>query len=238
IMDSLNYSESGKGFPVVFLHGFCETHEVWKAFEEQLAYHFHVLCPDLPGFGKSKPLKEGFGLEEVAESIHLWLKDLEIEECILIGHSLGGYVSLAFAEKYSDMLRGFGLFHSSAFADDEEKKQVRNKTIQFVQKHAVDKFIEPFVPELFYRKRRKFLQEEIEKVIQIGITTPKESLIAYSKAMRDRKERIHVLEEFSRPVLFIAGDEDKAVPLEKTKAQAFLPKQHEVHILAQTGHMG
>jgi pimeloyl-ACP methyl ester carboxylesterase len=238
IMKDLFYTDQGQGLPVVLLHGFCETHEIWHAFEDKLSYQFRVLNVDLPGFGKSELPQENFTLETIAEKIQDLLKSLEIEECVMIGHSLGGYVTLAFAEAYPQMLQGFGLFNSTAFADTEEKKKVRNRTIEFVEKHGVENFIQSFVPDLFYRKRREALSEQIEEAIRICKQTPLKSLTAYTLAMRDRKERIHVLKNFNRPILFVAGDEDGAVPLEKTKEQCFLPKNHDVHILAQTGHMG
>lgn len=237
-MTTIHYTDQGEGLPVVLLHGFCETNEIWHAFEDRLSYHIRVLSPDLPGFGKS-PLPSGdFTLSDIARQLREWLQSLGIEECVMIGHSLGGYLTLAFAEAYPAMLKAIGLFHSSAFADTEEKKKVRNRTLEFVEKHGVETFLESFVGDMFYRKRRKELEVQVKEAKRICQQTSKESLIAYTKSMRDRKDRKEVLENFPKPVLFIAGDHDPFVPKEVSEAQCFLPKDSSVHILAHTGHMG
>ncbi|MFL5728399.1 MAG: alpha/beta fold hydrolase, partial [Cytophagaceae bacterium] len=129
----LHYTESGRGKTIVLVHGFCESQEIWKKTQAALSAHYRVICPDLPGFGKS-PLKvKDISIAYYAEMIKELLAFLNVEKCCMIGHSLGGYITLAFAEKYSAMLSSFGLFHSTAFADSPEKKENRNKTIQFIQ---------------------------------------------------------------------------------------------------------
>lgn len=240
---NLFFSENGSeksGTPLVLLHGFCETHEIWKQFQEELGKYFHVLCPDLPGFGKS-PLPAPAGelsMESAAEALQNSLKDLNIDKCILIGHSMGGYVSLAFLEKYPDMVEGIGLFHSTAYADSEEKKRSRDNVIAFVEKHGVEKYINSFVPQLFYQKESQELQPQIEKLLSIARTTPKESIIAYSRAMQQRKGRLQVLQQYKKPVLFIVGEEDSSVRPEDSKRQAESLSDYEIHILENTGHVG
>lgn len=238
---TLFYSESGTSHldaPLVLLHGFCETHEVWTRFERSLAQNYHILCPDLPGFGKS-PLPAGdFQLTDVAEALHDWLKELGIKRCILLGHSLGGYVSLAFLEKYPHMAEGIGLMNSTAYADSEEKKRTRDNVIAFVEKHGVEKFIDSFVPQLFYSENRNKLKVEIEELLSIARSTPEESLIAYTRAMQQRPDRLAVLKHFRKPILYIVGEEDSSVPLEDSKKQIKTLSNYEVHILKKTGHMG
>lgn len=237
----LFYSESGISHldaPLVLLHGFCETHEVWSRFERALAMNCRVLCPDLPGFGKS-PLPSGnFGLPEVAEALHDWLKAIGIKRCILLGHSLGGYVSLAFLEKYPDMVEGIGLMNSTAYADSEEKKRTRDNVIAFAEKHGVKKFIDSFVPQLFYSEKRDKLKAEIEELLSIARSTPKKSLIAYTRAMQQREDRLEVLKHFRKPILYIVGEEDQSIPLQDSKKQIRTLSNYEVHILKKSGHMG
>lgn len=234
----VSFSEKGSGFPVVLIHGFCETRQVWSGFVEFLSERYRVLTPDLPGFGES-PLPEGdFSIDDVAEIMFEWIKSLELSEVAVVGHSLGGYVTLALAKKHPEILRGFGLFHSTALADSEEKKDSRNKTIDFVKSRGADVFARSFVPQLFYYKNRKRLAKEIEAVVEIAAATPDQTLIQYTKAMRDRKKRLDVLKSFPHPILIIAGDNDTAVPLETIGEQELLPKKSIVHIYDDTGHMG
>lgn len=235
---AISFSEKGSGFPVVLIHGFCETSEIWEGFMDSLSKHYRVLTPDLPGFGKS-PLPEGdFSIDDIGEMVYQWLQSLGIDKTVMIGHSLGGYVTLAFAKKHPTMLKGMGLFHSTAFADSSEKKSSRNKTIDFVKGKGVEVFARSFVPQLFYLKNRKALRAEVKKVVDIAANTPEESLIAYTKAMRDRNDRTDVLKSLTTPILIVAGDKDTSVPVETISEQELLPKKAIVHIFDNTGHMG
>jgi pimeloyl-ACP methyl ester carboxylesterase len=236
----LFYSESGTSHldaPLVLLHGFCENHQVWNRLEQTLSAHCRVLCPDLPGFGKS-PLPAGdFQLSDIAERLHDWLQELGIARCILVGHSLGGYLSLAFLEKYPEMVEGIGLMNSTAYADSEERKHTRDNVIAFVEKHGVKKFIDSFVPQLFYSKRRDALKVEIEKLLSIARSTPQDSLIAYTRAMQQRKDRLEVLKHFRKPIFYIVGEEDSSIPLADSQKQIKTLSNYEVHILKESGHM-
>src|SRR6185437_15275426 len=106
----LSYHDEGKGTALVLVHGFCESKEVWKDFSSVLSSKFRVVTPDLPGFGDSKPDTTVTSIDDYADKLYSFLKQLGIDKCILIGHSLGGYVTLAFAELYEHMLLGMGMF--------------------------------------------------------------------------------------------------------------------------------
>jgi pimeloyl-ACP methyl ester carboxylesterase len=234
----LEYNDSGNGFPLLLLHGFCENRTVWKYCEKELATHYRVIIPDLPGFGESRLEETEVSMEYFAEQVRKLLDDLKIEKCIMIGHSLGGYVTLAFAEKYESHLTGMGMFHSTAFADAEEKKENRNKTIEFIQKHGVPEFAESFVPPLFSLKNKDLFKPEIKELTFAAAASSEQGVIETTKAMRDRKDRTEVLKSVNIPVLFVAGKLDGVIPLEKSLQQCHLPKHSIVHFLEGTGHMG
>ena len=154
------YRVYGKGKPVMLVHGFGETGDVWEKQIAHLEKDFQLIVPDLPGSGESE-IVEDMSMEGLAEVIKKILdavsgsvqskappsegfgeaSPLKGGEVVLIGHSMGGYITLAFAEKYSTYLSAFGLFHSTAFADSEEKKETRKKGIEFVQKHGAFEFL-------------------------------------------------------------------------------------------------
>ncbi|QHT68267.1 alpha/beta hydrolase [Rhodocytophaga rosea] len=234
----LAYQLSGKGYPVVFLHGFCESKQVWENFAPNLQETFTTLIPDMPGFGESTGNTHYTNVEEMAGEVAKLLATLSINSCVIVAHSLGGYVALALAEKHPLLVKGLCLFHSTAYADSEEKKHTRNKTADFIEKNGLEPFAESFVPPLFFKGKRETLAPDMEKARQMVIQTPKETAVAVTKAMRDRPDRTQVLKEANYPVLFIAGREDEAVPLEAAKSQFFLPKRSIVHILPETAHMG
>jgi pimeloyl-ACP methyl ester carboxylesterase len=233
----LSYFSKGSGPCIVLLHGFCENKALWYNFAEQLSESFHVVVPDLPGFGDSS-LEEDMSMENMAIKVNELLEHLKIDSCVMIGHSMGGYVTLAYTEKYPYKLHGISLFHSTSFADSQEKKESRNKTNDFIKKHGMDAFADSFVTPLFYVKNRDSIKDKIAMATDMVRSTSAYSAIEASKGMRDRKERTDTLTSFKKPVMFIAGKEDQAIPLEKTLAECYLPANSVTHFLGNTAHMG
>lgn len=216
-MSSLQFFAKGQGQPVVLIHGFCETSEMWSEFAEALSTDFKVICPNLPGCGKSPLSFSHIKLEEVAVTLEEWIEENNIQNPIVIGHSLGGYVTLALLELMGSKLKAVGLFHSTAFADDEEKKGMRDRTVIFLKKHGVDTFVTSFVPPLIPEHKRDNFHVEIAEAIDQAKRCTLDGLIAYTKAMRDRKERFEVLKNFSGSRLMIAGTLDGAVKIDASR---------------------
>lgn len=223
---------------VMLVHGFGEDSQVWNAIAEKLAQDHRVILPDLPGSGKSVPSIGDTSMEQLADQLK-WVIDAEqAAHCCLIGHSMGGYVTLAFAEKYPELPRRIGLFHSTAFADSEEKKKARRKNIEFIGKHGSKKFLEQSVPNLFAEetasKNPRLIRELIERYAELS----PESLVAYTRAMMDRPDRTEVLRKFNKPALLIFGEHDTAVPIEQGMKLCGLPPFPYIYIATRSGHMG
>jgi pimeloyl-ACP methyl ester carboxylesterase len=234
----LAYTEAGEGMPVVLIHGFCESRELWRDFVGPLSQHFRIIALDLPGFGANAPLTTPVTIGDLAEAVYHFLITIGVEHPVMIGHSLGGYVALAFAEKFPQRLRGLGLFHSTAQNDSFEKKQARNKTIEFIERYGLEEFVDQFFTPLFFDGRRKDLKDEIKFLTDIGKATSKETVMEVIKAMRDRKDRSRVLEKLTCPVLMIAGKNDTAIPFTNSMLQFGLPYESMIQVLSNTGHMG
>lgn len=235
-MSGIEFFEKGQGQPIVLIHGFCEIAEMWNDFSNSLSKDFRIICPNLPGMGNSKLAQANLSMEEIAVQLENWMEEEGILDPIVIGHSLGGYVTLALTELMGQKLKGIGLFHSTAFADSQEKKAMRDRTVIFLQKYGVDTFVTSFVPPLFPENRREELSSDIEQAINQGKQCTLNGLIAMTKAMRDRKDRMEVLENFQGPKLMIAGELDTAVPLEASrKHQEAVTNYVE---LPNTGHVG
>lgn len=232
----LHFFEKGQGKPLLFLHGFCESGEMWRFFADSLSTQYRVICPDLPGFGDSVFTQPIQSLEEVAEQLEGWLEQLQVRNPIVLGHSLGGYVALALLERMGDQIQAIGLLHSTAFEDDLEKKEMRNRVLTFLKKHGAVKFVTSFVPQLFPEHRRIELAEAMEQAIEDGKRSSLEGLLAYTVAMRDRKDRMEVLQQFAGPKLLLAGTLDGSVKIESSRAQqgAFT---HYIE-LEGVGHLG
>jgi pimeloyl-ACP methyl ester carboxylesterase len=233
----IHFSESGTGHPIVLIHGYCENSKVWNVLSKQLSDEFRVLCPDLPGFGKSPELNN-LTIPLVAEEIKKWLDQLDIEQCLMIGHSLGGYVTLAFAEQYPEKIEGFGLFHSTATSDTEERKKTRSAVKAFADKYGVPRFIDSLVPNLFRPDFPKTHPNEYKEFVKIALESEKHAVVDYAMAMAQRTDKQHILNKGIVPVLFIAGNLDSSVPVALSKEQALDRSGIEFHLLEESAHMG
>ena len=240
----LSYSVYGKGNPVVMLHGFAEDGDVWKYQLKDLQADYFLIVPDLPGSGRSD-MAEDMSIEGMALCIKKII-DHELPAnaslanggITIIGHSMGGYVTLAFANKYPALLAGFGLFHSTAFADTEEKKATRRRGIAFIQTHGSYEFIRQSTPNLFTEEFRIKNDVEVEKMMAQYSHFDPAALVAYYEAMIQRPNLISVLQSFNKPILFIIGKQDKAIPFDDSMKQCHLPQIASVQILEKAAHMG
>lgn len=236
-MLKINFFESGRGYPLVFIHGFCESNKIWTDLSTHLSDEYRIICPDLPGFGKSTPPGQAFTLEQIADQLVDWFKSLEISECIAIGHSLGGYIALEMLRKHQEFVKAIGLFNSSAFEDSEDKKENRNKLIQFIDNNGVAPFLKTFVPSLFYPPTSKHYQHIIDEIEKDGLSIKPESVMRYAAAMRDRGDGTDLLKKYPEKIMLIGGENDQNVPIEKTKEMAvYLPVDH-TFILPESAHM-
>ena len=177
-------------------------------------------------------------MESFAKAIESIMVNENLKSSVIIGHSMGGYITLAFAEKYPGLLLAFGLFHSSAFADNEEKKTTRLRGIEFIKEHGPEKFLEQATPKLFSEVFKDENPEIIPEVIQSFTNFQDSALVHYYEAMMQRPDRTHVLKNFSGPILFIMGEHDTAIPLADGLQQCHLPHLSYIHLLRKSGHMG
>jgi pimeloyl-ACP methyl ester carboxylesterase len=233
-MNALSYREQGVGPTLILIHGFPLNQQVWNGFAEKLSEHLHVVTLDLPGFGKSPGLPQPFSLEDVAQKVRDWIRGKKYREPVITGHSLGGYVALALADLDMEIMSGMCLFHSTALADSEEKKQSRNKVLEFIEKQGVHAFTSNLIAQLYADPQHS----SITKVKSIAVQSSKETVIGYTNAMRDRKDRTGLLEKFPKPILFLAGEKDGGIPPETILKQAALSRQAEAVILPEVAHMG
>ena len=232
---SVNYTIQGNGFPVVFLHGFNESSNIWDLIIPELSKHLQCICIDLPGFGKSS-LPANLSISYMADAVYRVLDELKLVKPVILGHSMGGYVALELIHKHPDFLSGAGLIHSTTFADSEEKKVNRTKTIEFLEKNPLETFLKIFIQGLFAPFNLK--HKNIEFVNELVFKTAKNSVIAATKAMMEREDRTDVLRTVGFPWLFIAGKHDQLIPIENMSLQCSYCSRAMFKILSDTGHLG
>jgi pimeloyl-ACP methyl ester carboxylesterase len=244
--DKIFYRVFGNGQTVILIHGFGEDGNVWKNQIEFLKTDFRLIVPDLPGSGKSEMIEDMTieGMAEVikniieAESSKALSLGEGLGEVCIVGHSMGGYIVLAFAEKWPGLLNGFGLFHSTSYPDSEEKKEVRRKGIDFMKKHGGFEFLKTSVPNLFSPKTKDEMPELVDEFLNSLRNFSRDALVSYYEAMMQRPDRSAVLKKANVAVLLIAGEYDNAVPLKDGLELAHLPGKTYFHVLKKSGHMG
>ncbi len=221
---------------IVLLHGFCGSSAYWKSVNPFLNENYRIIQPDFRGHGESGTTsQEVYSMELFADDLKHLLDHLGLTEIVLFGHSLGGYVALAFAEKYPDYLKGLSLIHSTARPDDTMGKEKRLLAIEAIGEQGLPPFIEGLVPKLFAPKHVESMPEVIDYTKLIGLQTKPEAAIATLKGMRERPDRNPVLRKSNVPILLVAGSEDQIIPVSKTFS---IEGKHITSIkLSHSGHM-
>jgi len=234
---TINYTDDGTGKSIVLIHGFTESLKIWTGFATQLSKKYRVITLDLPGHGKSDCLAKVHSMELMAEVVFALLKRIRAGKCMMAGHSMGGYVTLAFAGKYPGMLRGLTLFHSHCFADTPFEQGNRDRTIAIVNQ---DKFsyVAQFIPGLFPVEVHKKFSKLIERLIQRASRMEKEGVVAALEGMKIREDQSELLKNTKLPVLFILGQKDSKAPVSRLWEMIALPAVSETLILRECGHMG
>ena len=204
----LNYEIEGKGTEnLILLHGFMENLSIWDDMIPFLSEKFRLIKIDLPGFGKSDVVAEIQTSEIMADEVKKVTDELGLTEFHLLGHSMGGYISLAFAEKYPELLKSFTLFFSTYFAVEEAKKEI---------KENLRAFVNAGVPNLFNPNEHDILESKIKLAKETAYTSSVEGVLASQKGMIERSDRKSVLENFEGKILVLSGKHDSAVNSEKT----------------------
>jgi len=230
-------SAANERLPVlVLLHGYCGSSSYFKELAPLLKGCCRVLIPDLIGHGASASSEqETYALPEQALIINEWLEGIGVTSVHMLGHSLGGYITLAVADQKPSYLQSFGLIHSTALPDSEQAKQNREKAIQTVLEQGVKAFVDGLVPKLIAADH-PMREKLIETASVIGYDTTRAAVIGYARGMKDRPDRTSLIEHTSLPVLLISGAKDAIVSAEGT----FTGRQASTtcHIVEEAGHMG
>ncbi|MBD2868031.1 alpha/beta fold hydrolase [Paenibacillus arenilitoris] len=212
------YKECGnpEGAAVVLLHGFCGSSNYWHKLCPLLSSNYRVIMPDLRGHGESSAPEGAYTMEKMADDVARLLDVLRIDKAVVFGHSLGGYVTAAFADAHSDKLAGFGLIHSTALPDTAEMKRKRIRDIVEIRAKGIAPYVRGIMPRLLPEKRRDELREDLKQMIEIGCRMAPEAAIRTLEGMLQRPDRSRVLAEAAVPVLLVAGEEDTVVEPDMT----------------------
>ncbi len=231
---NFTYKDKGKGPVVIFLHGFLENQSMWTGLVESLPKSYRKITIDLPGHGDSGNLGYIHTMEEMAEVVKALFDHLKLKKAFLAGHSMGGYVGLAFAEKHPELVRGIILMNSSARADSDSKKKDRSRAIKVVKQNHKS-FIRTAIPLLFRPKNRRTMREVVNVVKAEALKTSQQGVIAALEGMKVRPDREVLLHFAPYPFLFIAGKNDPVFPFEVLQDQ--LEAHRVTACITENGHM-
>lgn len=214
---------------ICLIHGHGVDASIWDSVYADLALDYRVLKPD---FARLTHLTT---IEAFADELYNRLQLASVhQKVILVGHSMGGYIALAFAEKYPNSVQGLVLYHSTATADDDEKRQARQQVIEAFQTGGTASFIEKQLPKMV---APDYPPEKTELLINRFVSLPAEALIAGVKAIAGRPDRTTVLRDSLVPVLLVLGREDQLIPFEKTAQLADLSSRIQIVSIDQAGHL-
>lgn len=234
----LTYTDTGKGKVVVLLHGYLESLDIWNEFTTELSKFYRVICFDIPGHGESEKLSETQTMAELATAIRNALNSLHIENCFLIGHSMGGYLTLMFHHLFPKKLSGFCLFHSHPFADSVEKRKNRLREMDLIKDGKKNLIASINIPNTYANENAIAFSSEIEKAKAIVSQAPDEGIIANLHAMMTRPDLSESLAASELPFLFIVGKKDNLIDFQTIVPNIKMPLNSELIVLENSGHMG
>ncbi len=233
--EPLYFEQKGKGKTIVLLHGFLGSSALWDKQSSRLAKRYRLVCIELPGHGNSAPLGYNHTMELMAEAIKAVLDALRIRKALLVGHSLGGYIALAFAEAYPDKVRGLILINSTAKGDSSERKESRDRLINLMKKNK-DQALRALVPSFFAIKQRG-RHWHVKKYLQWARACSLQGIVATLEGMKIRKEREIVLKFAPYPYLNLIGESDPLFLQEDLKNEAKLGEFGNYEIIEDASHM-
>jgi len=231
---SFHYFDQGNGPVLLLLHGFLEDLSMWDDIVNSFKQTHRVIRLDLLGHGKTENIGYIHTMEAQAQLIHFLLDHLDISQCSIVGHSMGGYIALAFTELFPEMVQGICLMNSTALADTEEKKHNRDRGIKAVkQNHKI--FIRLAIPNLFSEENRSVFTSEIKSITQSALKMSQQGIIAALEGMKVRKDQSHLLGKKEFSILMIIGRKDPALDYNSLIDQ--VNKYALNHVIFDDGHM-
>ena len=235
--NQIRFSDDGQGQCLVLLHGYLEAMESWQPFSDELSKQQRVITIDLPGHGKTSFSSEELTIEQMADAVYSVLEHADVKKAVIIGHSMGGYVTLAFAKKYPQKTAAFCLFHSHPFADIPATANNRLREIDLIQKGKKKLIVETSVPKGFANSNLERFKTQIENATQIAKQTTDTGIIAALTAMKNRPSSADWLQGTDIPFLYIIGKQDNYIPIEMLDKISF-PENTTICILENSGHSG
>jgi 3-oxoadipate enol-lactonase len=233
----VSYYKTGTGPALMLVHGFPANAQLWRHVWPELAASYTLILPEFFS-ANGEWMKEGITtMDMLADGFKDILDQEQITEVICIGHSMGGYMSLAFAEKYPQYLKGLCLVHSSGVGDDPQRKEGRQKTIKILEQGGKSPFLKKMVRALFPPDFSHTHPDIVYRQTEEALQVPDDSLIAFYRAIMERRDTTHVVREAGYPVQFIIGAQDTLASVHKELSGNNLTNINFVKVYKNCAHM-
>ncbi|MDR1983388.1 MAG: alpha/beta hydrolase [Prevotellaceae bacterium] len=235
---AMRASDTGKGKVIILLHGYLETMEIWENTISELSKQFRTVAVDLPGHGLSKFNEGSTTMEFMADCIKSLLDKLKISECLIVGHSMGGYVALAFAKKYPETAKALCLFSSTPNGDTEQKKKDRDREIELIKAGKLELILKTNVKRGFADINVKKFDEEIFAIEDTATVADTDGIIAALQAMKMREDMNDFMKTIQHKTLFVFGKFDNYITFDVAENIMQKYPQATAAILQNSGHNG
>lgn len=207
---NIHFTVEGKGEPIILLHGFLETTDMWKEITPELTKTHQIVSIDLLGHGKTECLGYVHTMEAMAEAVLAVLNHLGITKAHFIGHSMGAYVALALAEKEPQLFNGLCLMNSTFEADNQERKAIRARACKMAHTNY-KALVKMSFSNLFSLESKLKHDAEFNTALQLALKTPAQGYIAAQEGMALRPNRFEILKRIKGKTLIIIGEKDGLV---------------------------
>jgi 3-oxoadipate enol-lactonase len=238
MISALKYTDHGAGQPLVLVHGFPLSRQMWDGDVEILGKQCRVIAPDLAGFGESLSAARGFTMERCADDLRELLDAMQVQEkIVLLGLSMGGYVSFEFVRKYPERLQALVLVATHPFPDSEATRQGRYETAEFVRREGSSALAERLIPKLLGRTSLKTKPQVVERIRQLISSSSPDSIASACLGLAFRRDSTPLLPQISVPTLIVAGSEDTLIPREQTQQIHQGVTDSRLVVVQECGHM-
>ncbi len=230
------YYKKGSGKAIVLIHGFLENNKMWNVLVNKIKEDHSVVVLDLLGHGKSNGLCDVHTMEQQAKVVNDVMNRLDIMNAVIVGHSMGGYISMAFVELFPEKVSGLILLNSHPFSDNDEKKSARERAISTVKKNYIA-YVKAAIPSFFAPDNRSRYKAKIDKLIDEALSMTPENIVAALRGMMLRPDRSELFcKRTSYPKMWIVGKKDPLMDADKVLELANRCKYVD-YIELSEGHM-
>lgn len=233
----LFFIDEGKGLPILFVHGFPLSRAIWQPQLEALSKSFRVIAPDLRGHGESEAPPGIYNMNTFADDLNALIEKCQCGPVVLVGHSMGGYISFAFYQRFPQKVHGLVLFCTRASADSEEGKAGRENLAQRAEREGAAAVAEQMLPKMLSAANTASRPDLVAQVRQIMLATSLNGLAGSLRGMAARPSSVDLLPKIAAPALVIAGADDLIIPAQEAEVMAQAIPNAQLHLISNAGHL-